>query len=197
MTKQHDVPNVWTPDEDATLREFAHEGNGAVALRLGRTPTAIQQRASKLHVSLAKPKVSRSVDTPFAPLDAGILAPLDAAISGSRVVIAQPDDSAASLASVFVTPDTDMTPAEMIAMIAEQETCPDSLAELEADADAFAEAVTTGALLAMARAEIAELRIELMMLALRDKLGDDAESFASEFIFPAIEAAENAAEVAV
>ena len=48
----------------------------------------------------------------------------------------------------------------------------------------------------MARAEIAELRIELMMLALTDKLGDDAESFASEYIFPAIGAAENAAEVA-
>ena len=73
---------------------------------------------------------------------------------------------------------------------------PSQQAAFEAEAGEFAEAVTTGALLAMARAEIAELRIEMMMIALRDKLGDDAESFAAEYVFPAIEAAENAAEVA-
>jgi len=98
-------------------------------------------------------------------------------------------------AHVFTPPNTNgwqQTPHRMADI-----AIPDQqVAQFEAEADEFAQSVTVGTLLAMARAEIAELRIELMMLALTDKLGDDAEAFAASFIFPAVEAAERAAEVA-
>ncbi|HEY5506880.1 MAG TPA: hypothetical protein VIK83_05240, partial [Coriobacteriia bacterium] len=96
MTKHHDVPSVWTPEEDAMLSEFAHEGCAAVAERLGRTSSGIQQRASKLHVSLAKRKADHPLSTEFSSRPVGLS-------------------------------EEDMTPAEMIAAIAEDETCPDSL----------------------------------------------------------------------
>jgi hypothetical protein len=114
----------------------------------------------------------------------------------------RPIETSAPAAVCDVTPDVDVPstpdadvdspiPAKMIEAFIFNECM---RAATERDHERTDALIEIGAVLSMARAEIVELRVELMMLALRGYIGDDAERFASEYVFPAIEAAENAAE---
>jgi hypothetical protein len=278
MTKNNDVPGKWTPEEDALLREFAHEGIAAVAERLGRTPNAIQQRACKVGVSLKRtvaapvtpvtaasaiPEAIRHDDaptigevstgvavdgsatlTPTVPVSCKASIGVDAPLRVNLTTLPGSLGTCCNMSRIPLCPLRELSGAcragavvewppsvdecitaadyargemfaEAAARINEAAAMGDDAskwaalayvldipavirdAELEHEADEFAEAVTVRAQLAMALAEVMELRVELMMLALRDKLGDDATGFAAEHLWPLIEAVEKAAEVAM
>jgi hypothetical protein len=212
MTKNNDVPGKWTPEEDALLREFAHEGNAAVALRLGRSFKATQLHASHLGVSLRKSAASGNEPVTAVTAIPETIQHRDAPTIGEVSTDASADSPATptpTVPGIWMRNDADGQSAFAISEDAASADSPVTAklidafiltefirASTERDAERTDALIEIDALLALARAEIAELRIELMMLALRDKLGDDAEHFASEYIFPAIEAAELAAEVA-
>jgi hypothetical protein len=230
MNKHHDVPNVWTPEEDATLREFGHEGIAAVAERLGRSVSAVQNRASNLRVSLRKSAASGNepvtavtavtaipepiqhrpvcvhmsgvVSCPFRELTGACRAtfpfhgrppgldecvaaafPLDqlltVAVPKQVPVAATPTPTV--LASVFTTPDApEHAPQE------KERTLPVTVIVTGADA--------VRDLILDLRNELEEVRIENLVMALRDVLGDGLDAFMSAHLFPAIEAAEAAGE---
>lgn len=53
--KEPDMHMDWTPPEDALLKQHCSKGQKACAEIIGRSPSAVQQRASKLGLSLKKP----------------------------------------------------------------------------------------------------------------------------------------------
>lgn len=74
---------VWTADDDAVLREFAHEGSVAIADRLGRTKKAVGVRAAKLGISLRKSPPVPGPAAPFPSKDQ-----MQSAIGGLRESVA-------------------------------------------------------------------------------------------------------------
>lgn len=52
--RRHTRP--WTPEDDATIAARHGEGSGTLAAYLGRSRVSVQKRASRLAISLGKPR---------------------------------------------------------------------------------------------------------------------------------------------
>lgn len=191
---------AWTPQEDAMLRNFAHEGEAACAERLGRTTSAVMNRAHRLGVSLVKREVGEAWDESPAPAEP--VAPpecVSADCSEPRMPGSAfcPEHDAEVRAETGTRPINALATIETLDAAARQLLGPNASISISNDLAPLPDLLTPAEHMRDLADDLEKARIQLLSYALRDAFSitfDEAEAFLSAHVIPLVEIAERAGE---